>query len=329
MRIRGGVIAGLLAVTAEAQALEPVTNDGRSVGVHDPSTVVVDAGTYWLFATGRGIKSWHSSDLEHWYRGPEVFESMPDWVKTEVPGYNARRGDAWAPDVIRVGNRWLLYYSVSVFGQQTSAIGLASNSTLDSRSSAYKWRDEGPVIVSKRGDDYNAIDPALILDSKKRLWMTFGSFWKGIFLVELAPLTGKLRQSSARPIRLASNSQIEAAYLHEHDGWFYLFVNWGLCCRGADSTYEIRVGRSREITGPYRDHDGKAMTDGGGTLLLGTSGRFIGPGHAGIVTKGGVDWFSFHFYDGDNHGQPTLGLRKLTWDADGWPVVEANAPADP
>jgi len=101
----------------------------------------------------------------------------------------------------------------------------------------------------------------------------------------------------------------------------YLFVNWDRCCRGTNSTYNIRIGRSREITGPYLDKDGKDLAQGGGTLFLGSDGPFIGPGHAGIFDEDGHFWFSCHFYDGTQRGASTLAIRPLRW-TNGWPALD-------
>jgi arabinan endo-1,5-alpha-L-arabinosidase len=109
--------------------------------------------------------------------------------------------------------------------------------------------------------------------------------------------------------------------LHRHGEYYYQFVNWGWCCRGVKSTYNMRVGRAKEITGPYLDRDGKDLLKGGGTLLLETDGRFIGPGHAGILRDGERDLLSYHFYDRDANGRAALAIRTLEWDADGWPRV--------
>ena len=103
-------------------------------------------------------------------------------------------------------------------------------------------------------------------------------------------------------------------------------MNWGRCCQGVNSTYNIRVGRSRNVTGPYLDKAGKDLVEGGGSLLLESAGRFIGPGHAGVLTEGGTNWLSFHFYDSERNGAGTLGIRELRWDDDGWPRVELLPP---
>ena len=98
---------------------------------------------------------------------------------------------------------------------------------------------------------------------------------------------------------LAYNKSIEASCLYKHDGYYYLFVNWGSCCRGVNSTYNIRVGRSRKVTGPYIDKDGVDMLKAGGTLLLSNQGPLFGPGHAGILVDNGKSWFTSDF-EGDS-----------------------------
>lgn len=237
-----------------------------------------------------------------------------------MPGY---RGHTWAPDVLRADGLYRLYYSVSTFGKQVSAIGLTTGPTLDPASPDYRWTDRGPVIQSTNGSPFNAIDPSVTVDADSRHWMVFGSFWKGLYLVQLDPKTG-LRLSDDSPVhRLASNDAIEAACLTQHGAFHYLFVNWGRCCRGTNSTYEVRVGRSQSITGPYRDREGRDLVDGGGALFLKTTGRFIGPGHIGILSEGGTNWFSYHYYDAQSEGRSRLALGHLEWGDDGWPVAES------
>ncbi len=277
-----------------------------------------DQGEYWLFSTGNGICSFRSTNLADWKAGPPVFAAPPAWTREVVPGF---RGYFWAPDVIRVGRRFLLYYSVSTWGKNTSAIGLASNPTLDPAAPDFKWTDHGLVLRSWPSNQFNAIDPAAFQDSDGTLWMAFGSFWSGIQLIQLDPATG-LRLAHDEGVRpLAFHSSIEAPFLHRRGDAYYLFVNWGQCCRGTNSTYEIRVGRSRTLGGPYVDRQGAPLLENGGSLVLATSGTRVGPGHAGIVTEQGVQRLSFHYYDAARRGAPTLGLRRLDWDAEGWPVV--------
>ena len=140
-------------------------------------------------------------------------------------------------------------------------------------------------------------------------------------MIPLDAETGKAAVADSRMYSLAHNDSIEASYIYFHDHYYYLFVNWGLCCRGTNSTYEIRVGRSGKITGPYHDADGVDMMTDGGTLFLKSNGEFIGPGHAGIITENGADWFSCHFYDGTRRGMSTLAILPLQWQTNGWPQI--------
>jgi len=298
----------------------------RDARVHDPSSIVKCAGEYWLFATGVGVRSWRSTDLVDWEPGPRVFPEIPGWVTNVVA---RQRGHFWAPDVIHHDGHYLLYYSVSRFGVNTSAIGLVSTPTLDPADPAYRWTDRGVVIQSGVADDFNAIDPAVIRTAEGELWMSFGSFWSGIKLVQLDPGSG-LRVAEDSPVHsLASYKAIEAPHIFQHDGYYYLFLNWDRCCRGLRSTYNVRVGRSRLVTGPYLDRDGVDMLEGGGTLLLETDGPFIGPGHPSVFEEEGEFWFSCHFYDGTTRrGTSMLAIRPLRWGEGGWPVVEEDSTAN-
>ena len=293
----------------------------QNVSVHDPSTIVKYKDEFWVFFTGRGVPSWHSKDLVKWEKGPSVFTDAPGWVAENVP--DSRRLDFWAPDIARVGGRYLLYYSASTFGKNNSGIGLASNPALDPGDPAFHWTDEGLVIKSGTNDDFNAIDPALFQDADGSLWLSFGSFWSGIRLMELDRDSGKRITPDCPVLPLAYSESIEASYICQQGGWYYLFVDWGLCCRGAESTYNIRLGRSRKITGPYLDKEGRSMLDGGGSLFLGATGPLIGPGHAGIIVDNGTNWFSCHF---EAAGAPrrgsVLAIIPLRWNADGWPELD-------
>ena len=293
----------------------------RDARVHDPSTIVKCKDEYWLFATGMGLDSWRSHDLIRWERGPRVFADLPKWITGVVPD---QKGHFWAPDVIFHDGRYLLYYAVSKFGKRTSAIGLASNPTLDPADPGYQWADHGIVVQTKESDDFNAIDPSVYRDVDGRLWLAFGSFWSGIKLIELDPVSGGRITPDSPIYALAWHKSIEAACLYRHGDFYYLFVNWGICCRGVDSTYEIRVGRSRSITGPYLDKEGVDLLKDGGSAFMATDGPFIGPGHVGILVENKRTWVSVHFYDGTRKGMPTLAIRPLRWSDGGWPVAEDN-----
>jgi len=293
----------------------------RPPQIHDPSTILKRNGRYWCFSTGMGVQALCSSDLSRWHLAPPVFERPPDWVQQVVPGH---RGYFWAPDVIEWKGRYLLYYSVSAFGKRTSAIALASSSALDPAAKDYAWTDHGLVIQTDEGDDFNAIDPGVIATPDGELWLVFGSFWSGIKLIQLDPQTGKRLSPNSPMHSLAHKEQIEAPAIYFHDGLYYLFLNWGHCCRGVRSTYNIRVGRSRSITGPYLDRDGADMLEGDGTLVLESQGSAIGPGHAGVFEHDGQLMLSYHYYARDRRGQPRLGISQLRWDDQGWPAIDAG-----
>jgi arabinan endo-1,5-alpha-L-arabinosidase len=311
------LFAALTAHCAES-FFEPPPLAGQ-IFTHDPSTIVKDGDRFYSFSTGPGIRTKSSPDLIHWTNGQSVFRTPPAWTSM-IPGF---RGSMWAPDIVRLNGRFFLYYSVSAFGKQTSAIGLAINPTLDETATNYYWMDCGPVIKSDPNSPFNTIDPSAFLDRDGKLWLAFGSYWKGIYLTELDPQTG-LRISTNSPLhRLAWNDSIEASCLTRHGDFYYLFVNWGQCCRGTNSTYEVRVGRAKDITGPYLDREGSDLAAGGGSPFLKTSGRFIGPGHIGIVANNSINGptrFSYHYYDADTQGKSRLAIGIIDW-ASGWPVA--------
>lgn len=291
----------------------------RGVHAHDPSTIVKCKYEYWVFYTGRGVPSYHSKDLMDWQPGPHVFTNAPAWTDEAVPEH--RGSSFWAPDVMRVGDRYFLYYSVSTFGKRVSAIGLATNPTLDPSDPNYKWTDQGEVIRSTETNNFNTIDPSIVQDAGGGLWLSFGSFWSGIKLIQLDPKTGKRIAPDSRMYSLAHFDSIEASYIYPHGKYYYLFVNWGICCKGINSTYNIRVGRSEQITGPYLDRSGTDMFLGGGTLFLNSKKAFIGPGHAGILSENGTHWFSCHFYDGTHGGNSTLAIQPMRWTTNDWPEI--------
>src|ERR1039457_6440461 len=255
----------------------------RGIVTRDPSDIVKCKDEYWVFYTGRGVPSYHSKDLVKWKRGPAVFQTAPTWIAQSVP--ENRNMSYWAPDLMKVGDRYLLYYAVSSMGKMTSAIGLATNPTLDPNDPAYHWTDQGVVVRTQEGqpgDAYNAIDPSVFRDSDGSLWLAFGSYWSGIKLIQLDPRTGKRIAPDSKIYSLAYNDSIEASYLCKHDDYYYLFVNWGSCCQSTNSSYNIRIGRSKTITGPYLDKVGLDMLKAGGSVFLATTnGPLFGPGHAG------------------------------------------------
>jgi arabinan endo-1,5-alpha-L-arabinosidase len=333
------ILTGTLAFVqlASAQSAAPHAEEQKSVAVlpleksasrgittRDPSSIVKCKDEYWVFYTGRGVPSCHSKDLVKWEHGPAVFKEAPEWISRIVP--ENRHMQYWAPDIMKLGDRYLLYYSVSSFGKMTSAIGLATNPTLDPADPTYHWTDQGFVVRTQDGDGYNAIDPSVFHDADGSLWLTFGSYWSGIKLIQLDPQTGKRLTPDSKMSSLAYNKSIEASYLCRHDDYYYLFVNWGSCCDGPKSTYNIRVGRSKTVSGPFVDKTGTDLLHSGGSVFLATTnGPLIGPGHAGTLKADGKDWFTSDF-EGDvrMNGKATLAIMPLQWNADGWPQATVN-----
>jgi arabinan endo-1,5-alpha-L-arabinosidase len=289
---------------------------------HDPSSLIKQGNRYYYFSTGRGIPFRSSIDLKTWEAGPPVFKTPPEWWKKSVVGWS---GDVWAPDIAYFNDQYYLYYSISLFGKQISAIGLATNPTLNPNEPGYRWTDQGMVLQSHAGSPYNAIDPCIFKDKDGSLWLTFGSYWNGIYIAPIDSKTGKLSDPDAPPKHLAKNSSIEASTLYRRGDYYYLFVNWGSCCQGAKSTYNIRGGRGDRPTGPFYDQNGVDMAEGGGTLFLDKEGKYIGPGHISIFAKDGQDYFSFHYYDGENNGKRTFGIRRLYWTDSNWPAAKEPA----
>ncbi len=293
------------------------------IDIHDPH-IIKHKDYYYIYSTGRRgkiIQTLRSKDLYAWEPVENVFSGVMDWVKKDIP--NCR--GFWAPDIHHFNGRYGLYYSASSFGSQRSIIGLATNVTLNPADPNYRWVDEGKVIESQEGMAYNAIDAGIVTDTEGRLWMSFGSFWDGIKMIELNPETGKPLSDKPEVLSLArrpvSPNAIEAPHIIYRKGYYYLFVSFDYCCRRADSTYKIMVGRSKEVVGPYADKDGIEMLKGGGTLLLESSERWKGPGHNSILSDNGKDYLVYHTYDADSRGMPVLQIRPLSWTEDGWPVA--------
>lgn len=312
------LIAGLV-VRPIASAGEDLKKENAIRHVHDPC-MIRQGQYYYVFSTGPGVLVRRSKDLINWEFTGRVFAAdVPDWARKEIPGSSA----LWAPDISYANGRYYLYYSVSTFGKNRSLIGLVTNKTLDPASRDYQWKDEGKVWESFSNNDYNAIDPNRLDISRDQSILTFGSYWSGIKLIKIDSKTGKPAPNtpvvalSQRPFPDAQ----EAPFVIRHGKDFYLFVSFDACCRGVDSTYNIRVGRSRKPEGPYVDRNGKTLMDGGGTSVLATEGRYIGPGHCAALHDKGRDLLINHFYDRDATGIPTLQVRPLTWDKAGWPVA--------
>ena len=333
------VLSALTFGTLAEKTHGQVTGD---VGIHDPSSIIIDGSNYYLYGTGDGILNKRSADGVNWIDEPTgVYTTPPTWTTQAVPSFT---GIFWAPDLEYFNGQYHLYYSVSEFGTIDSAIGLATTPTLDRSSPNYGWTDQGKIVQSDAigfespNTDttfINAIDPSILAASDGRLWMTWGSYSSGIYVTEMDPTTGNRLNTSSLDATLVANnapgggwgSTLEGASLLEDNGYYYLFFNDGGCCSGTDSTYEIRVGRSTSPTGPFLDKEGVDLRNGGGSIFLDDNGRYIGPGHfERFVDTDNIEYYSTHYYDGDQVGAPKLDRRQLFWTSDDWPSAAAVNP---
>ena len=305
----------------------------QQIRMHDP-VAIKEGDTYYIYCTGRGISTFSSPDLKNWEQGPPVFEQKPVWADSVVTDF---KNHIWAPDISFHHGKYYLYYSVSAFGKNTSAIGVTTNTVLDPKDENYNWKDQGIVIESVPNRDlWNAIDPNLIIDENDTPWLAFGSFWDGLKLVKLNKNLTEIAQPQEwhtiarreRNFELADsdpgNAALEAPFIFKKNDYYYLFLSWDLCCRGENSTYKVVVGRSKNVTGPYVDKTGKEINNGGGTLLVEGNADWYGAGHNSTYTFDGTDYIIFHAYDASDNGAPKLKISELEWDSENWPKLKTN-----
>ena len=271
--------------------------------IHDPSTIMECEGKYYTFGTGGG--GLISEDGWTWNGGAE------------------RPGGGAAPDAVKIGDRYLIAYSATgggLGGGHAGRVLTMWNKTLDPKSPDFKFTEPIEVAHSLDDEDCDAIDAGLLLDpTDGRLWLSYGTYFGFIRIVELDPKTGK-RVEGNKEINVAIDC--EATTLMYRDGWYYLLGTHGTCCDGPNSTYNIVVGRSRSVTGPYIDNVGRDMLEGGGKLVIAAGERKTGPGHFGrFVVADGVEKMSYHYEaDFDQGGRSVLAIRPLLW-KNGWPVA--------
>lgn len=275
--------------------------------IHDPSTIMESDGKYYTFGTGSG--GLVSEDGWSWERG------------------GVRPGGGAAPDAIKIGDRYLIAYGSTgggLGGGHDGKINTMWNKTLDPNSPDFKYSDPIVVAESKNMEDNDAIDPGFLLDpTDGRLWLSYGTYFGFIRLIELDPNTGdRVKGNEAIDIAI----DCEATDLEYRDGWYYLLGTHGTCCDGSNSTYNIIVGRSKKVTGPYLDNMGRDMLRGGGKMVVSSGGgRVNGAGHFGrTIIEEGVEKMSLHYEaDLDQGGRSVLAIKPLLW-KNGWPVAGEN-----
>lgn len=300
---------------------------GAPVSVHDP-VMAREGKTFYLYSTGPGITFYSSPDMLNWREEGRIFPGHPAWAKSVAPTFD---GHIWAPDIYSHNGKYYLYYSVSGFGKNSSGIGVTTSPTLDPRAPNYQWTDQGIVLQSvPTRDNWNAIDPNIVEDGKGDAWMAFGSFWSGIKMVKLDAARTRLAEpqqwhSIARrelPDSDATPAEIEGPHILKKGDYYYLFVSWGKCCKKAEITYNVVVGRSKQATGPYLDRAGRDMDKGGGSPVIGGNATWKGVGHNSAYTIDGRDLMVAHAYETADDYKQKLKILDFKWDQDGWPTVD-------
>ncbi|WP_290093673.1 family 43 glycosylhydrolase [uncultured Muribaculum sp.] len=296
------ILAGSIALVSALVPQMTFAQVGKPY-IHDPSTIMECDGKYYTFGTGGG--GLISEDGWTWNGG------------------GVRPGGGAAPDAIKIGDRYLIAYSATgggLGGGHAGRVLTMWNKTLDPNSPDFAYTEPIEVAHSLDDEDCDAIDAGLLLDpTTGRLWLTYGTYFGFIRIVELDPKTGK-RVEGNEPVNIAIDC--EATDLMYRNGWYYLLGTHGTCCDGPNSTYNIVVGRSRNVTGPYLDNMGRDMLKGGGKMVIAAGDRKTGPGHFGrYIEDDGVEKMSFHYEaDFDQGGRSVLAIRPLLWKND-WPVA--------
>jgi len=291
----------------------------------DPSVIQYEGVTY-AFATGMRVMS--SADLITWKREERVFDKTPDWG-TNGAGF-------WAPDIVKIGEKFILYYSLSTWGDPNPGIGVAS-----ADHPAGPWTDHGKLFRSLEIGVDNSIDPAVFIGQDDGVYMIWGSF-RGLFGVELTAdglaLKDGIEGAKKNKTLVAgivgewNGNTYEAPYIIWHSGYYYLFVSLGTCCAGLDSTYRIHVARSENPLGPYKDHKDRNMfkINRGRPLLAGKNnghGSIVAPGHNSVALDDiGQHWIIYHCYYNDNGTAKGrwVALDRLVWTACDWPEVSGT-----
>lgn len=281
----------------------------------DPSVIKGEDGYFYLYATEniRNLPIHRSKDLVEWEYVGTAFtnDTRPDFEP---------KGGLWAPDINKIGDKYVLYYSMSVWGGEwTCGIGCA---TADKPEGPFK--DHGKMFRSNEINVQNSIDPFYMEDGGKK-YLFWGSF-RGIYGIELSDDGLSIKKGAK--LRQVAGTAYEGTYIHKKDGYYYFFASIGTCCEGLKSTYTTVVGRSKKLFGPYVDKSGKKMLDNHHEVLIHKNDAFVGTGHnSEIVTdKAGNDWMFYHAVSTKNPGGRVLMMDKVNW-KDGWPSVAGNSPS--
>lgn len=312
---------GLFACASPSSKRE-VGQPGRSyrnpvadVSLPDPSLVRADDSCFYLYATEdiRNLPIYRSRDLVGWEFVGTAFSDQTRPTFEE-------KGGLWAPDINRIGERYVLYYSMSRWGGEwTCGIGLAVSDRPEG-----PFEDRGKLFRSDEIGVQNSIDPFYMEEEGKK-YLFWGSF-RGIYGIELTD--DGLALKPGAELRRVAGTAYEGTYIHKRGGYYYLFASTGTCCAGLKSTYATVVGRSKQLFGPYLDKQGNTMTDNCHEVLIHRNDAFVGTGHCSeIVTDdAGTDWILYHAVEVADPAGRVLMLDRVEWQ-DGWPSVRGDSPS--
>ena len=319
----------LCAFATQTLAADWYAKDNLQPG-HDPSMIRFEDG-YALMSTNNNLQLWTSEDAYSWRDHKSTVSGVPQWAYT----YSPNTEGIWAPDIFYMNGEYRVYYCVSEFGNRNSAIGYQSTTSIMPGSDGYGWKDHGHVFHTKQGtDSYNAIDADVVKDTEGNYWMAFGSFGLGIQLIKLDATTGyqasddKTVYNIARRTSKESDGAEEGPSLIEHNGQYFLFTAWDICCQQGPNiektTYKTAYGRADNVTGPYKDRAGYSMASGGGTILMERYGRYVGPGGGEAFQDLNRVRFVHHYYDLNGDKYNHIHIRDVVFTDDNW--VEMGQP---
>lgn len=308
----------------------------------DPSVIRGDDGIYYAYGTQdnalwgdfygvRYIPILKSVNLVDWEYADAAFRpaTMPKWNVTSGAGL-------WAPDIVKIGDTYNLYYSFSAWGDPNPGIGVAT-----ATHPLGPFVDQGKIFSSNEIGVKNSIDSAVYVTEDGKVYMLWGSF-VGIYAVELTSdglsLKDDIDTAAANKVLIAGVDNgawqignYEAAYVTKKGSFYYLYLSTGTCCEGLNSSYEVRVARSENILGPYVDKAGNVMTSRQniGTPVIRANSHFVGVGHNSVVKDdAGDEWIIYHGFDTrepsyyGNTNRRTLLIDKLEYDEEAWPSVK-------
>lgn len=308
----------MLALSALAMPASDRTysNPVIDTSLPDPTVVRADDGYFYVYATEniRNVPIHRSRNLVDWEFVGTAF------TDSTRPNFEPK-ANVWAPDINKIGDRYVMYYSMSVWGGEwTCGIGVAVADSPDG-----PFTDLSKLFRSNEIGVQNSIDPFYIEDNGKK-YLFWGSF-RGIYAIELTD-DGLALAKDAKP-QLVAGTAYEGTYIHKRGDWYYFFASTGSCCDGLNSTYTTVVGRSRDLMGPYVDPQGQPMLDNHHLDVIHKNDKFVGTGHnAEIVTDdAGADWIMYHAFSTEKEGGRLLMLDRIDWTDEGWPTVATSSPS--